>query len=201
MRTMRTSRSNVGCSTQWYRHRRFERVVDVAGAVRREDDDRWAGSGEHTELGDGDLVVGQHLEQVRLELVVGAVDLVDQQHRRRLGLVVDGLQQRPLQQETLVVELVLEGVGAAAASLAAGLGGAQVQQLARVVPVVDGLGGIDALVALQADELAARPAAEHLGNLGLADARFALEQQRAFQRQAPGRWLWRAPRRAGSRAR
>ena len=50
--------------------------------------------------------------------------------------------------------------------------------LAAVVPVVDGLRHVDALVALQADELAAGPAAEHLGDLGLADARLALQQQR-----------------------
>ena len=31
-------------------------------------------------LGDRDREVGQELEQERLELVVGAVDLVDQQH-------------------------------------------------------------------------------------------------------------------------
>ena len=35
------------------------------------------------ELGDGDLVLGQHLEQECLERLVGAVELVDQQHRRR----------------------------------------------------------------------------------------------------------------------
>ena len=67
--------------------------------------------------------------------------------------------------------------------LAAGLGGAQVQELAGVVPVVDGLAGVDALVALQADQLAAGPPAEHLGDLGLADAGLALEQQRSLQRQ------------------
>ena len=69
------------------------------------------------------------------------------------------------------------------AGLAAGLGGTQVQQLARVVPVVHGLGGVDALVALQADQLAAGPPADHLGDLGLADAGLALEQQRPLQRQ------------------
>ena len=69
------------------------------------------------------------------------------------------------------------------ARLAAGLGGAEVQQLTGVVPVVDGLRCVDALVALQPDELAAGPAAEHLGHLGLADAGLALEQQRPLQRQ------------------
>ena len=90
--------------------------------------------------------------------------------------------------------------GADAASLAAGLGGAQVQQLAGVVPVVHGLRGVDALVALQSDQLAAGPAADDLGDLGLADPGFALQQQRPLQRQTPGRSTWPSRRRAGSRA-
>jgi hypothetical protein len=50
------------------------------------------------------------------------------------------------------------------------------EQLTGVVPFVDGLGNVDALVALQADQLAAGPAAENLGDLGLSHARLALEQ-------------------------
>ena len=96
--------------------------------------------------------------------------------------VVDGLQQRSLEQEALVVQLLLERAGGEAERLAGGLGGAQVQQLAAVVPVVHGLRDVDALVALQADQLAARPPAEHLGDLGLADAGLAFQQQRAAQR-------------------
>jgi hypothetical protein len=48
---------------------------------------------DHAELGDRDLEVGEDLEEHRLELLVGLVDLVDQQHHR-LGLG-DRLQQRP----------------------------------------------------------------------------------------------------------
>ena len=97
--------------------------------------------------------------------------------------MVDGLQQRPLEQEALVVELLLERAGADAARLAAGLGGAQVEQLAASSPSRRRPATLDALVALQADQLAAGPAAEHLGDLGLADAGLALEQQRAVQGQ------------------
>jgi hypothetical protein len=39
------------------------------------------------ELGDGDLEVGEHLEEEGLEALVGAVDLVDEQHRRPLARV------------------------------------------------------------------------------------------------------------------
>ena len=57
------------------------------------------------------------------------------------------------------------------------------QQLLRVVPLVDGLGGVDALVALEAYERSTRPGGEGLGDLGLADAGLALEQDRTTQPQ------------------
>jgi hypothetical protein len=57
-----------------------------------------------------------------------------------------------------------------------------VQQLPAVVPVVHGLRHVDALVALQPDQLAARPAAEHLGHLRLADPGLTFEQERSLQR-------------------
>ena len=158
----------------------LQRVVHVARAVRRDHHDRRFLGAERAELGDGDREVGEDLEQERLELVVGAVDLVDEQDRRRghaerLRLVRDRPQQGTLHEEALGVELVLDDL------LPLRFDRAEVQQLARVVPLVDGLGGVDALVALQAHELAARPARQHLGDLGLADARLALEQQRALQ--------------------
>ena len=135
---------------------------------------------ERAQLGHRHRVVGEDLEQERLELVVGAVDLVDQQHRRRhraerAGLVGDRPQQRPLHEEPLGVELVLDHLAATR------LDRAEVQQLAGVVPLVDGLAGVDALVALQADQLAAGPAGQHLRHLGLAHARLALQQQRALE--------------------
>ena len=58
--------------------------------------------------GHGDLEVGQDLQQVRLELLVGAVDLVDQQHRRRAVVRLQRLEQRPLDQE-LGAEDVVRG--------------------------------------------------------------------------------------------
>ena len=106
-----------------------------------------------------------------------------EQHRRRTarrGSIARSSAR--LTRKRSLVQLGLEGVGRPAGGLAAGLGGAQVEELAAVVPVVDGLGGVDALVALQADQLAAGPRRQHLGHLGLADAGLALEQQRPAQR-------------------
>ena len=157
-------------------------VVDVAGAVRGEHHERRPARPVQADLGDGDLVVGEHLEQVGLELVVGAVDLVDQQHRRRPLDRLDRPEQGPLDQESFAVELGLEVVGRPRGGLAGRLGGTQVEQLAGVVPVVDGLGDVDALVALQADQFAAGHRRERLGEFGLADAGLALEEQRPLQR-------------------
>ncbi len=135
---------------------------------------------DRPDLGDRDLEVGEQLQQERLELVVGAVDLVDQQHRRLWVVVLDGVQQRPALEELPAEQLVQ------ALLAAAGLGGlerADIEQLARVAPVVERVGDVDALVALQPDQAAAGDVGEHLRQLGLADARLALQQQRLLEHQ------------------
>ena len=101
------------------------------------------------QLGDRDLEVAQQLEQHRLELLVGLVDLVDQQHDR-LGRG-DRLQQRAGEQELLAEDVVLDGLPAGALGL-----GLDPQQLLAVVPLVQRLGLVEALVALQAHERRAR---------------------------------------------
>ena len=53
---------------------------------------------DRAELGDRHAGLGQQLEQERLEVVVGAVDLVDQQHRRPRAGVLERAQQRPADQ-------------------------------------------------------------------------------------------------------
>ncbi len=94
----------------------------------------------------------------------------------------EGLEDGAADQEPLVVELGLEVDFGGAAGPAGRLGGAQVEELAGVIPLVDGLGLVDALVALEADQGPAGPTAEHLGHLGLADPGLALEEQRPPER-------------------
>ena len=171
--TISISRSIDGWPIQWKRARRFERVVELARPVRGEDHRRLAAGADRAELGDRDLEVREHLEQERLELLVGAVDLVDQEHDRLVG--VDRLEQRPADQELGPEQLVL-GDGAF-------LRRADVQQLARVVPFVDGMGDVEAFVALEPDQPGAGGNRERLGGLGLADAGLALEQQRLLERE------------------
>ena len=61
--------------------------------------------------------------------------------------------------------------------------GPDLQHLAGVVPLVQGLVGVDALVALQPDQPAIEDRGEHLRDLGLADADLAFEQEGAAERQ------------------
>jgi hypothetical protein len=63
------------------------------------------------------------------------------------------------------------------------LGGPDGDELAGVVPLVQGLAGVDPLVALEADQLAAEQARQDLGDLGLADPGLTLQQQRLVQVQ------------------
>ena len=86
----------------------LERVVDFARAVRGDDHDRRMRGLDRAEFRDRDLEVGEHFEQERLERLVGAVEFVDQQHRRAGGVGLERLQQRPLDQEALGEDVVLE---------------------------------------------------------------------------------------------
>src|ERR671921_2864213 len=86
----------------------LEGVVHLAGAVRGEDGDGRPVGLYGAELGDGDGEVGEYLEQESLDLVVGAVHLVYEQYRRVLAPVLQGLQQRPADEELAVVEVPLE---------------------------------------------------------------------------------------------
>ena len=50
--------------------------------------------------------------------------------------------------------------------------------LRAVIPLIDRGRNVEPLVALQPDQLAAQRLAQHLGDFGLAGARFALDEQR-----------------------
>ena len=113
-------------------------VMELARPVGREDHCRLAAGADGAELGNRDLEVGEHLEEKCFELLVGPVDLVDQEHDGLVG--VDRLEQRPPDQELGPEQLVL-GHGSL-------LRRADVQQLAGVVPLVDRVRDIEPLVAL-----------------------------------------------------
>ena len=95
----------------------LQRIVDLAGAVGGDDDDGRRRSLDRPELGNGDLVIRQHLEQIGLEGLVGAVELVNQQHWRAGEVGLERLQQWPLDQEFVGEDFLLDGILARAAGL------------------------------------------------------------------------------------
>ena len=112
---------------------------------------------DRAELGDRDLEVGQHLEQVGLERLVGAVELVDQQHRRRAGCGSSACSSGRRDQEALGEEVLREPL---AVDVAPAASARRISIICRaIVPLVGGRGDVQALVALQADQLAAERAA------------------------------------------
>src|SRR4051812_45586513 len=167
----------------------LERLGELARVVGGQQHDGLRARLDAAELGDGDLEVREDLQQHRLELLVGLVDLVDEQDDR-LG-AGDRRHERALEQELLAEDVVLDLVPA---GLLAGLG-LDAQQLLAVVPLVQRLGLVEALIALQAHEGALQVPAQGLGQLGLADAGRALDEHglaeaRGQERDERGRLAW-----------
>ena len=84
-----------------------------------EHDDRRLPGAERARLRDGDLEVGQELQKKRLELVVRAIDLIDEQHGARR--CAQRCEERALDEKRFVVQIhvALAGPGASA-SICAG---------------------------------------------------------------------------------
>ena len=84
----------------------LERLGELAGVVRGEEDHGQLRGAHGAELGDRHLVLREDLEQQRLGLELDAVDLVDEEHHGLGG--PDRLEQRPGQQEVLREDVLLE---------------------------------------------------------------------------------------------
>ena len=109
--------------------------MHLARAVRCHQHDRRMRGLHGAELRHGDLEIGQHFQQERLEGLVGAVDLVDQQHRRPVRVGLQRLQQRPLDQEALGEHVVLDALAVALAFRFRQPNG---DHLRAVIPLIDG---------------------------------------------------------------
>src|SRR3954447_6138074 len=147
----------------------LQRLRELTRVVRGQEHE-WMGPRlHHAQLGYRDLEVRQDLEQHRLELLVGLVDLVDQQHHRVIGGY--GGEERAGEEELLAEDVLLD-------LLPTGVGrlGLDPQQLLAVVPLVEGLGLVETLVALEADQAPLGGARHGLGELGLAHSGRALHQ-------------------------
>ena len=135
-----------------------------------------------------DLEIAEDFQQQGFELGIRLVDFVDQQHAA--GGLLQRLQQRPRFDEFLgeehvaeIVQLLERGVkrfGAAEHFAELVLQDLGVQKLLGVFPLIERLGLVQPLVALQADHLQSAPRRDRLRKLGLADAGWALDQDRLF---------------------
>src|SRR5215470_1417303 len=63
-----------------------QRIADPPLFIRRHDDKRLALGLDCTQLRNADLPIAQNLEKLRLELLADLVDLINQEHARRLML-------------------------------------------------------------------------------------------------------------------
>src|SRR5699024_2226440 len=151
----------------------LERLGQLAGRVGGEHGERLARRLDGAQFRDGHREVAEHLQEQALDLDVGLVHLVHQEHG---GLpATDRREQGAGQEELLREDVVARRVPALA------LAGLDAQDLLGVVPLVQGTGLVDALVALQSDEFGLGGGGDGLGELGLADARRALDEQRLAQ--------------------
>ena len=148
----------------------LQRVVELAGAVRRDDHGRRRQGADPADLGDRHRELRKDLQEEGLELVVGSVELIDEQH----GLIAgaDRGEERALHQEVRSEQILDVSLGVGRVHRA------DRDQLPRVVPFVERLRGIDPLVTLQADQPPAQQLSEHLRDLGLADPGLTFEQER-----------------------
>ena len=123
--------------------------MQLARAIRRDDDNRRSCGADGAKLGNRDLKIGEQLEKEPLELLVGAVQLVDEQHGRPLS-VRQRLEQRPPDQKFLCEQLTRR---LPSVDRARGFHQADLQQLPRVVPFVHGVAYVQAFVALEPDQV------------------------------------------------
>src|SRR5262245_1969785 len=107
--------------------------MNLARAIRRDDDDRRLDRSHGAQLWNCDLEVRQQLEEESLELIVGAIEFVDEQDGHVARLVLQRLQERALDEKRLGEQPV---GGACAVELVARFEQADLEELTRIVPLV-----------------------------------------------------------------
>ena len=145
-----------------------EGVRQLLLVVRGDDDDRPVpGADRLAGLVDEEFHPVEFLQQVVRELDVGLVDLVDQQHQPAVG------GERP--PERAGADVVADVVHARVAELA-------VAQPADRVVFVEALGGLGRRLDVPFDQRQAERGGDLAGELGLAGAGLALDEERPLQR-------------------
>src|SRR6185437_2628292 len=111
----------------------LQRVMDLARAVGGDDDDRRLLGLDHAQLRDRHLEIAEQLQQERLERLVRAVELIDQQNLGAADLALQVLQQRPFDQEPFGENVRGDAVLGFAVRR---FGEADLQHLARIIPFI-----------------------------------------------------------------
>jgi hypothetical protein len=124
------------------------------------------------------LKFGEQFEEETFELLVGAIDFVDQQNGGARSRGIDRLEQRPLDEKRFAVKL---SMGAGTAERLGRIENSQFQQLARVVPLVQRMTDIESFVTLQTNQVGAERSRGRRGKGRLADAGFTLEKERPLE--------------------
>ncbi|ANK72489.1 hypothetical protein FA04_07550 [Ensifer adhaerens] len=152
-------------------------VMDLAGAIGGDDDNRRFVRPDRTKFRNCHLEIGQNFQQERLEGFICPVELVDQENGRTSRIGGNGLQNRAADQETFGEDVAFDPL---AVDLAGCFRQADFEHLRRIVPLVDRRGDVETFVALQPDQRPVERLGQNLGDLRLADAGFALKKKRAL---------------------
>ena len=153
----------------------LDSVVQLAGAVAGQNR-YWRANGfDGADFRNADLIFTQILKQKCFKWFIGAVYLVNQQHTTRRWRL-QSLQKRTANQIPVLVNLALN-VGSTAFALSR----PHVQKLRCIVPLIKRFALLQAVIALQANELALECDTESLCQLCLAHTRLAFQQQGPLQ--------------------
>ena len=156
----------------------LQRVVHLTRAIGREDDQRRLRCPQRAELGNRDLKFREQLEKESFELLVGTIDLVDQEDGRTRAQRVDRLKQRPFDEKGLAVKLPARALPTERPGR---VEEAQLEELARVVPLVQRVTDVEPFIALETYQIGAQRGGGRPGKRRLAHAGLALEEERPFQ--------------------
>src|SRR5215469_13700758 len=154
----------------------FQSVAQLPGAVGSENNVWNVLCLERSHLRDADLKIRQQFEEKCLESLVGAIDLINQQHRRSL-LCENRLEQGALEKELFaknVLFLLFDGLLCFFLDFYG-------QQLLLIVPFVNRRAHIQTLVTLQPDKARPQHCGEYLSHLRLAQARVTFNQKRLVE--------------------
>ena len=151
--------------------------MNLSGAVGGDNHYRRYRGADNSYLGNGHLEVGEYLQQESLELLVGPVKFIDQQHRGSSfrGRELDRLEKRARQQ----ILAAHDALHRSPVFSPTRFYEANRQHLASVVPLVQGVIGVETLVALQPDKLGLQYLGQHLGYFRFSHTCLPLQKQGA----------------------